>query len=301
MEIQQYRELDHWSYSKISDYLKGVVSFKRKWIDKEEQFKTHKPAMVTGDLIDTLLTSPDTFDSRFLVKDYTIPTGQLLTYTEALAKATTMELEESAEEYAHRIVGAKNRTLEWFKTEFNKSCRDYYEYLLSDVTYVTSFEYDRAVKTVNCLLSNPETGKLLEGSQRQKAFVKENCFGNYTFKGLLDIYKVGSIADLKVLSEESPKQFESKIRMFNYHIQDAVYSEITGEDRLQFIAVNPNYPEYPMIWVLSDKDREFARNEVIRCLREIEQRVESNNWYYPITGMYGVANVFNINDRPERI
>jgi hypothetical protein len=292
LSIAEYRALPHFSYSQISAYIKSPIQYKKVYIDGEKQDWGHKPAMITGDLIDTILTAPDTFKERFLVRDYQKPSGQLLEYVEFLVAASTIKLEVSAEEYAFRMVGAKKRTLEYFKEEFDKSGRDYYEFRTSDITWVTPFEYDRALLVVNKLESNPETAKLLEGTERQKAFIKEDCFGGYTFKGLLDMYKVGCATDLKIVSEESPKQFESKIKMFNYHIQSAVYTEITGEKDLNFLVVNPNYPDYPMIWKLSEKDLEFGKQEIIRCLREIEQRVESNNWYYPITGMYGITNIF---------
>lgn len=286
-----YRQHPAWNYSKLSTYIKSPVQYKKIYIDKEEQPETHNPAMITGSLIDCILTNPDSFHDRFLVKNYIKPTAQLLTYTEALIDATKQGIEEP-EVYAHGIVGAKNRTVDYFKEEFEKKAKDYFDFRMSDITWVTPFEYDRALTVVNKLESNPETAKLLEGTERQKAFIKENAFGNYTFKGLLDMYKVGCATDLKIVSEESPKQFESKVKMFNYHIQAAVYTEITGEKNLNFLVINPNYPDYPMIWKLSEKDLIFAKSEVIRCLKEIEQRVESNNWYYPITGMYGITNIF---------
>ena len=62
------------------------------------------------------------------------------------------------------------------------------------------------------------------------------------FKGYADIVGMDYIADVKTCQDASPEKFARDAYNLQYHLQAAIYCELTGKDRYYIIAVESSAP-----------------------------------------------------------
>ena len=62
------------------------------------------------------------------------------------------------------------------------------------------------------------------------------------FKGFADIIGKDYVADLKSCNDASPEKFSRDAYNLQYHLQAAIYLELTGKDRYYVIAVESSAP-----------------------------------------------------------
>ena len=62
------------------------------------------------------------------------------------------------------------------------------------------------------------------------------------FRGYADIIGSDYVADLKSCQDASPEKFARDAYNMNYHLQAAIYCELTGKDRYYMIAVESSAP-----------------------------------------------------------
>lgn len=297
LEKQEFREMNAWSYSRLSLFKKDRLLYKKKYIDNESVKQTSTRAMIMGNLVDLLISAPDEFDDNFICRPFSVPKPQLKKYTEYLVECYTNPSilgDETAEEYAYRKTEIKGSTLDKIKQAFDKECRDYYEVLVEslDKPIISPNERAKADQIITALKNNTDTQFVFE-QEKQKYLFNEDL----NIKFCPDFIEGNLITDLKVVTN-SPCDFQNNIRMFNYDIQGAVFSmgidldEVSYNNNFQFLVVNSEYPEYPVIWKFSNKDFTESKKMVEKLMIEAKLREETNNWYQPINGIITETNLY---------
>jgi hypothetical protein len=296
LEQKEFREMNAWSYSRLSLFAKDRMLYKKKYVDKEHVSIPKTRAMIMGNLVDTLISAPESFEELFIMRPFTIPKPQMKNYVEYLVEAYTNPSvlgEETAEEYAYKKEGIKGATLAKIKERFETEGREYYEIMLESLEkdIVTPQEYQKAQYVLQCLKDNPMTAPILL-HDKQKMYYSEYLGG---CKFCPDFVEKGDrtiVTDLKMVTN-SPCDFQNNIKMFNYDIQAALFGTGIGMkeekysmdgDFFQFLVVNASYPEYPMLWKVSKEDFIAGKERVEALAYEAKMREETNNWYYPLEG-----------------
>lgn len=295
---QEFREMNVWSYSRLSLFKKDMLLYKKKYIDKEPVKQTATRAMIMGNLVDLLISAPEEFDDNFICRPFSVPKPQLKKYTEYLVECYTNPSilgDETAEEYAYRKTEIKGSTLDKIKQAFDKECRDYYEVLVEslDKPIISPNERAKADQVITALRNNTDTQFVFE-QEKQKYLFNEDL----NIKFCPDFIEGNLITDLKVVTN-SPIDFQNNIRMFNYDIQGAIFSmgidldEVSYNNNFQFLVVNSEYPQYPVIWKFSNKDFAESKKMVENLMIEAKLREETNNWYQPINGIITETNLYD--------
>lgn len=90
MTEREYRALARDSYSSIKEFLRNRRKYHRKYVLQEDTTDEDdtNDAMTRGSLVDCLMFTPDDYEGRFAIANYTMPSGQMLTLTEELWKVT---------------------------------------------------------------------------------------------------------------------------------------------------------------------------------------------------------------------
>ena len=296
LEQKEFREMNAWSYSRLSLFAKDRMLYKKKYVDKEHVSIPKTRAMIMGNLVDTLISAPESFEELFIMRPFTIPKPQMKNYVEYLVEAYTNPSilgEETAEEYAYRKEGIKGATLAKIKERFETEGREYYEVMLESLEkdIVTPNEYQKAQYVLQCLKDNPMTAPILL-HQKQKMYYSEYLGGCKFCTDFIDEQDLITVTDLKMVTN-SITDFQNNIKMFNYDIQAALFGTGLGMkeenygidgDFFQFLVVNASYPEYPMLWRVSKEDFIAGKERVENLAYEAKMREETNNWYYPLEG-----------------
>jgi hypothetical protein len=295
LEQKEFREMNAWSYSRLSLFAKDRMLYKKKYVDNEHVSIPKTRAMIMGNLMDTLVSAPESFEDLFIMRPFTIPKPQMKNYVEYLVEAYTNPSvlgEETAEEYAYRKEGIKGATLGKIKERFETEGREYYEIMLESLEkdIVTPQEYQKAQYVLQCLKDNPMTSPILL-HDKQKMYYSEYLGGCKFCPDFVDTERK-VVTDLKMVTN-SITDFQNNIKMFNYDIQAALFGTGIGmkeenygigADFFQFLVVNASYPEYPMLWRVSKEDFVAGKERVENLAYEAKIREETNNWYYPLEG-----------------
>jgi len=296
LEQKEFREMNAWSYSRLSLFAKDRMLYKKKYVDKEHVSIPKTRAMIMGNLMDTLVSAPETFEDLFIMRPFTIPKPQMKNYVEYLVEAYTNPSvlnDETAEEYAYRKEGIKGSTLDKIRKDFEVTGRQYYEVMIESLEkdIVTPQEYQKAQYVLQCLKDNPMTAPILL-HDKQKMYYSEYLGGCKFCPDFVDIQDCITVTDLKIVTN-SITDFQNNIKMFNYDIQAALFGTGIGmkeenygvdADFFQFLVVNASYPEYPMLWRMSKEDFVAGKERVENLAYEAKLREETNNWYYPLEG-----------------
>lgn len=259
MEIlneKAYRALEIDSYSSIKDFLEDRKKYYKKHITKEGVEEEESKFLRKGNLADTLFFSPGQFDDKFSLTSVQAPSGQMLSFVEALyhksvdcmaddgtltRKFDTLTKEAYNEvkfDRAGNIVAFKQKgaTLEAIIEKFMDSDAElYYRQLMSSVgkSTVELYEVQNAEKTVKEIRNNWVTKEIanIKSSKTVDVYTQFPIifeYLGYKLKSLLDQLVVDHEAkeitpwDLKTCWDNE-KEFQTNWYKFKYYLQAAVY------------------------------------------------------------------------------
>lgn len=288
----EFKESEAWSYSRLSLFVKDKLLYKAKYVDNQPIKQVTTKAMIMGSLIDLLLCNPEDLQEEFIIRPYTVPKPQLKKYTEYLVECyvnPSILGEETAEEYAYRKAEVKGSTLSKIKEAFNKDCLDYYNVLIESLEkpIITPNDLNKANFVVNTLKADDGLKEILS-YDKQKMFINDEL----GFKIKTDF--VGKeIIDLKIVTN-SPLDFQNNIRMFNYDIQERLYSKTLDKD-FKFLVVNAEYPQHFVFWKFSEEDKIKSWEKILQIKKEILIRTKEDNWYMPLEGNTLETNLYGDN------
>lgn len=181
--VKEYRQLDRLSASDLRLFTLDRRKFFRIVVMKEQEKEKeeYSKSLLIGDIVHTLLLTPNEFDNKFLMSICPAPpTGLMLAFTEALYKHTMLssdeegnvgrEFEEIAKD-AHAESGFK-QTLEVVLKKFKDSNAElYYDELRKakavKKTVVCVEDRGMAEKIVERVKTHPHTRDAFEGVSRE--------------------------------------------------------------------------------------------------------------------------------------
>lgn len=231
-------------------------AYYRKHVLREVSDKELSPQLVYGSLLDCLLFTPEDFDKRFIVGDFSVPPLQMKTFTENLVKRAIEQLSSSKEEdfatlarWAYNdtrynesgeevAFKQKSMTPEAVLEKFNNSrdCTKYYDYLIDTQVggkiLVTQDIYNKAKIGVDKLRYSTVTGPILcQEDTFDKQVFKQLIilfhWDDIEFKSMLDLVVVDhtkrTIQPYDLKTTHNSEEFPHSYLKFNYYIQAGVY------------------------------------------------------------------------------
>lgn len=282
---QEQSLLQEISFSKLSLLDRSPYLFYKRYILKED-IKEESDGLNIGSAVDCLLFTPDEFYNRFSICTKSSPTGQLENFVKKLIELQRNDEEayNIAYEYTKSENGGKLRdTIEKFIERFEKEAKPYYLEKINSVDkIILSFEdFLKVQQSVNILKTNSFTSKYLSDTvlpNIERFYQVSDIFSikDIQIKVILDTIivdhenKTIQPLDIKTTSY-SVYSFKKSIIKYRYDLQAAIYSlyikhkfsEINHiKDYtilpFKFIVINPDYPDNPLIWVISECDLKIA-------------------------------------------
>ena len=96
--------------------------------------------------------------------------------------------------------------------------------------------------------ASDELSKCAHFEQEVKGVIK-----GVEFRGFVDAMSQDTIIDLKTTQDASPDGFSRSVYNFNYHLQAAIYLELTGAKKFYILAVENQSPYPCTIYELSQE------------------------------------------------
>lgn len=238
--------------------------------------KKTNEGMITGSVIDTLITTPDLFTKNYAVLEDTPSTELQVNFCHAVVEKIKSK----------RI----DKTSPIFEILFNETFKEFYKkgssenlkhlipyiYSICENKQVISFVHYQKCKDVSDnLLSQDEILEELEQVEEfQKAIEFE--YKGWKIKGKLDAFQSKIFYDFKYASDCTPEKFEYDMRKYQYDLQFGVYSlglmilGLSHNPKFKFIVYDDKF-NYSIIEV-DDGYLEYARRKVdfkINCLNKM--------------------------------
>lgn len=169
-------------------------------------------------------------------------------------------------------------------------------------TILTKTHFDEMAH-VKAAIDNNKTARLYcTGGIAERSYFTRDKETNLIVKVRPD-YEIGDlITDLKTSDTANPRLTDRKFKNLGYHIQDAMYSDISGKSDFVFVVMKSKRPytiTAPVI--MSDDLKRLGYLEYRKALRGIKSCMESGVWpMYTKKPHYVEANKFDI-DRLNKL
>jgi len=109
-------------------------------------------------------------------------------------------------------------------------------------------DYEEVLKMAEAVYNNTLAMELLNSTEKELELEKE--YRGVTLRGFVDFKGIGFIGDLKTTSDASPKAFTRDSYNLLYHLQAAVYCELTGYNDFYIVAVENKAPYNVQVYML---------------------------------------------------
>lgn len=144
---------------------------------------------------------------------------------------------------------------------------------------VTQEQYDQALAIAQAVAKHPKAAALLtEGIAETPVFGELNgvlakCKPD--FKNT----KFNVLVDLKTTTDASPAEFSKSVYNYRYHVQAAMYMDITKATRFFFIAVEKEAPFNCEVYELDDESIAIGRAEYLADIETFKTCLKTENWH----------------------
>lgn len=252
-----YHDIDRAAYDKIEAFhFSGIWRLLKSPAHYKYFFEHQEPpsdAMVLGNLVDTLLLSPETFEGRY----------DILPETYEDAKTGEVKI------FDRRV----------------KICKEIYANIqASGRQLIKSTHLETANAMIEQIGQHEEIMRVLTESKKQVCVVWVDSDTGVKCKGLLDMLSPEAITDLKTTDDASAKGFSHKINSYLYHVQAAMYCDgvTANSDGIvlpyQIIAIESEPPYCPAIYALEENSLLTGRAIYKHALQIFKDCVENNSW-----------------------
>ena len=272
---EQYRDIPALSYSLISRYTNCGFNGLETIFDKIES-----PSLTIGSAVDCLLTSPDEFDERFMVCEFSEPPEKVKKAVDYLYDnhdvAWLSDIEddyyilEAINMFEYRGNWKDDKRIQTFRQEGN----DYFRHLVCSEgkTILTKADYEKVLKIVDAFKGSKQTcfyfAPNVEFADTQRFYqlkFKTKLKNDIEYKAMLDetivdYYKKEiTIVDIKITSGKE-WDFVNSFLKYNYHQQSRLYyrelmdaiskDEVFKDFKIvgfKFLVANIDNPQ-PIVW-----------------------------------------------------
>jgi len=275
---KNYRKNENLNFSAIKDFDEaGPFEYYKKHIAKDRVIKTESEAFDIGNLVDCLLTVPDTFDSRFYTFSGDVPViGQNRELVEEMFRIIKGSYDEGTDSFTMGFedvftTAFENIQLDKFTKEQVKfkgktwqtvldifadgPMEDYYNTLMSNINRrgVGLSQVEMAEAIVKSIQSVPVIQNIYNGIdpnvEVSNQFPIYFEYKGFKMKGLLDTlfinHKHKTVQDIDLKTSWSTIDFEYNRIKQRYYLQEAVY--YTGLKILY-----PDYKVLPRRYIIAD-------------------------------------------------
>jgi hypothetical protein len=239
MQNVNYRNTKAVSNSIMGIYEDDFKSFVRYWVDGIPFPERKDDALTMGSVIDTLLTTPEEFNHRFITYQGEAPRGQMLTFCNALASLPG-KMEDNYQA-AYNTVGYKRKsdTLEVIIGRFQPYIK-FYEYSKQSgsKTVLTLDQINKATTIVEELTWGTYTRKFTNAKTTDTKTVY-NQLELFTHrlgipvKGALDRVIVDhenkTVQPLDFKSSYNVEEFPTSYVKWRYYRQGSFYTDLLGD------------------------------------------------------------------------
>ena len=97
-------------------------------------------------------------------------------------------------------------------------------------------------------------------------------------KGRMDYEEEESIIDLKTTVDVEPDKFSRQAKSLGYHIQDALYCDITGKNQFQFLAVEKTAPYLTGLFEFSEDMKRLGYLKYRQAVADIAQCLQTGQY-----------------------
>jgi hypothetical protein len=314
MQNDSYRSIKAISNSLMGTYEEDFPAFVSYWVYNKPLASKSTLSLTRGSLIDTLLTCPEEFNTRYSVYDGKAPKGQMESYCRTLARLTKgKEITDEMCLSAYEEVGFKRDKIETVKKEFEEY-QEFYDALIAcdKCEVVTKVEHERVRQKYLELSTGLYTRNIVNAKtdSKQEVFHQLELVStllNVKVKGALDKVIVNHLERKIYLIDYKTSsnilEFEKSYFKYNYFRQGSFYTDLI----LDWMRVNgwEDYTIEPFVFVvcsttsskhfcyqMTEIDIEYAkyggttRDSIeikgwYQILEEIKWMTKTNNWLYP--------------------
>ncbi len=146
--------------------------------------------------------------------------------------------------------------------------------------------FTKALNMIEALKAHPAVFQLLKtGFAETEIFWKDKETG-LDCKSKLDYARDGLVVDYKTTQDASKEGFQRSLVNFGYHRQDMFYRRAYKEKYnkdpigMLFIVQDVNEPEAIGIYNVDENARMIAEQEINYAMKQIKERLETNNWSF---------------------
>ena len=144
---------------------------------------------------------------------------------------------------------------------------------------VTSEQHEQALLIAQSVAKHPKAAALLsEGVAEIPVFGQ---LGGMPAKCKPDFHntKFNVLVDLKTTNDASPTEFAKSVWNFRYHVQAAMYMDLTNAKRFFFIAVEKEAPFNCEIYELDEESIAIGRAEYLADIETYKKCLKTDNWH----------------------
>lgn len=134
------------------------------------------------------------------------------------------------------------------------------ECLISDRTSIKAEEWDKAEAITGSVLSSPEYADLFSKCESERQINAK--IDGVPFRAFVDLICADYCADLKTCRDASPKAFGRTVANEAYHVQGALYCELSGTRDFYIVAVESAPPYNVQIYQLDEFALEAGREKL---------------------------------------
>lgn len=144
---------------------------------------------------------------------------------------------------------------------------------------VTQDQYDQAVLIAESVAKHPKAAALLTSGVAEKPVFGElngvmaKCKPDY-FNTNFNV-----LVDLKTTTDASPTEFAKSIWNYRYHVQAAMYLDLTKATRFFFIAVEKEAPFNCEVYELDEESIAVGREEYLADIETYKKCLKTENWH----------------------
>jgi exodeoxyribonuclease VIII len=144
---------------------------------------------------------------------------------------------------------------------------------------VTEDQHEQALKIAQAVLQHPKAAALLKDGKAELPVFGQ--LEGLDFKCKPDFHnsKFNVLLDLKTTTDSSPSDFAKSVWNYRYHVQAALYMDLTKAERFFFIAVEKEAPFNVEVYELDQDAIQKGREDYLADIATYKKCVETNNWH----------------------
>ena len=232
---EEYRNLPHINYSKISKFItEGPSSL----INNSN--KLNKNHINLGSLFDTLLTSPQDFNNKYFIGEESLSEKILLIIQEFNLLKDKSEQELITLLNKHEFWGNLKDDNRLKKFYISKDVNNYINALNinNNLKYITKKELELITYKINLLKTHPFTEDIFNNDEYELIYQAKIISDDLEAKCMFDLLVIDHVhqviwpIDFKFMSDTS-RNFLRSFEKFNYYIEATLYSDILNYELIK--------------------------------------------------------------------